>query len=176
MRLISSLSAFLILSFFPVSTFGQVSLWLLEKRIALKYDVQNITAEELHRKLSSKEPGGILIFDTRQKEEYDTSRIQKAIHVGPDMSTDVFIENQGHRIKGKILIFYCSVGVRSSMFIERVRERALKEGAVFLANLRGGIVRWYNDGYPVLNGEGETDDIHPFDDSWGRFVKPRGPK
>ena len=151
-------------------------MWLLEKRIALKYDVQNITAEELNLKLSSKEAGGILIFDTRQREEYDTSHIQKAIHVVPDMSAGIFIKNHGQRIQGKTLIFYCSVGVRSSLFIERVRESVLREGAVSLSNLQGGIFRWYNDGYPVVNLEGETDDIHTYDDEWGRFVRPRGLK
>ncbi|MFH1487492.1 MAG: rhodanese-like domain-containing protein [Pseudomonadota bacterium] len=143
------------------------------KKIALKYDVQNIKVESLRARLSSKEASEVLVFDTREKEEYETSHIQSAHLVDPGMSADVFIQTYGNRIQGKHLIFYCSVGERSSLFIERIRERALKKGPASLSNLQGGIFRWYNENYPVFNRQGETDAIHPFDHYWGRFVRPR---
>jgi rhodanese-related sulfurtransferase len=157
----------------PGHAIGQFSLWLVEKRLEMKYDVPNITYTEFNEKLNSKEVADILIFDTREEEEFEMSHIQSAVYVNPDMSIDRFIKAFGNAIKEKHLIFYCSVGDRSSNFIERVWEQALKEGAASLSNLRGGIFRWYNEGLPVYKGKHETDDIHPYDEAWGKLVKER---
>jgi hypothetical protein len=40
-------------------------------------------------------------------------------------------------------------------------------------NLRGGIFRWYNEGKPVVDASGMTDDIHKFDPIWGMMVERR---
>jgi rhodanese-related sulfurtransferase len=158
---------------YPGTAAGQFSLWLVEKRLALKYDVKNISHDELSEIRHSEDAANYVLFDTRAEAEYDTSRIGPAILVRPDMGADLFIETFGEQIRDKHLIFYCSVGERSSKFIERVQDLALNQGARSLANLRGGIFRWYNEGHPVVNSQGETDDIHPYDAEWGRLVVQR---
>ena len=167
------IAAALIILTLPTAVLGQFKLWVMEKRLEMKYDVPNISHVELAEKLKSKAGAHILLFDTRLREEYDTSHIAGAIYVDPAMTREDFIKRYGEKIKDKELIFYCSVGDRSSNFLERVRKPALEKGAESLSNLRGGIFRWYNEGHPVINKQGETDDIHPFDEEWGRLIEKR---
>ena len=157
----------------PSAASGQFSLWLVEKRLEIKYSVPNITHRELGAKLNAKTSSGYMLFDVREKPEYDVSHLQSAYYVDPEMKTDAFITAFGDRIRGKKLVFYCSVGDRSSHFIERVRQKALAAGALGLFNLRGGIFRWYNEGHPVVDESGETDAVHPYDEDWGKLLHLR---
>ena len=109
----------------------------------------------------------------RKKDEYEVSRLAQAIRVDPDMSAKAFADKYGSLLTEKNVVFYCSVGYRSSIFLERVEASATTAGARSLANLRGGIFRWYNKGYPVVNARGETDEVHPYDRIWGRLLKKR---
>ncbi|MBW2207547.1 MAG: rhodanese-like domain-containing protein [Deltaproteobacteria bacterium] len=160
----------------PSAASGQFSLWLVEKRIDIKYSVPNITHQELSEKLNSKEAVRYVLFDVRERAEYDASHLASALHVDPEMKPDAFFDTFGSMIQGKNLIFYCSVGDRSSHFIERVQKQAKEKEALGLYNLRGGIFRWYNEGHPVVDKKGETNAIHPYDDEWGKLVRKRDRK
>jgi len=59
------------------------------------------------------------------------------------------------------------------MLIERVRKNAFDAGAVSVANLRGGIFRWYNEKRPLYNGLGKTDTVHYNNQFWGKLLKKR---
>jgi rhodanese-related sulfurtransferase len=159
----------------PKPATGGFSLWLVEKRLELKYGVPNLSPEELKKRLSSEEAATYLLFDTRPKEEFEVSHIQSAIRIDPHLSAEAFMRVHGQRIKGKHLLFYCSVGDRSSAVTKRVQGPVLKAGAKSLWNLRGGIFRWYNEGNPVVNEKGDTNDIHPFNDQWGSLIERRKP-
>ena len=89
------------------------------------------------------------------------------------MEETKFFEQFGATIKGKQLLFYCSVGYHSSHFATRVQQKALQRGAHSVANLKGGIFRWYNEGNPVVNQNGPTEDIHPFNEEWGTLLERR---
>ena len=160
----------------PSAASGQLSLWLVEKKIDIKYSVPNITHQELSEKLNSKEAVRYVLFDVRERAEYDTSHLQSAHHVDPEMKSNVFFDTFGSMIQGKNLVFYCSVGDRSSHFLGRVQKQALKDRALRLFNLRGGIFRWYNEGHPVVDKTGETDAIDPYDEEWGKLVRKRNRK
>lgn len=152
---------------------AQLSLWLVEKKIDIKYSVPNMTHGELAERLNTKEADKYLLFDVRERAEYDVSHLRAAHHLDPEMTSDAFFDTFGSMIQGKNLVFYCSVGDRSSLFVERVQKQALREGALGLYNLRGGIFRWYNEGHPVVDRKGETDAIHPYDAEWGKLVRKR---
>ncbi len=92
------------------------------------------------------------------------------------MSLTEFLKRHGKQIQGKQVVFYCSVGYRSPEFLERVEAAALAKGARSLANLGGGIFRWYNEGLTVYDDQGPMDNIHPFDEDWSKLIKPRLPK
>ena len=165
---------FLILVGMVYSTVSaQFSLWLVENQLERKHGVNNMDHKKLRTILSSPDAQSYILFDTRAQAEYDTSRIESGIRVSPNMSAEDFMEKFGQQLPDKHLVFYCSVGSRSSEFVVRVQDVALNEGARSLANLRGGIFRWYNEGNPVVNKNGETNDIHPYDDEWGKLIIQR---
>ena len=161
----------LLLNSLPLA--AQPALAAIEKTVALVHPVPNIAVGELEEKLASGDSAKLVLFDTRRLEEYKPSHIRLAIQLDPDMTAKEFIKKYGAEIKGKQVVFYCSVGYRSSIFVERVQERALASGALSLANLRGGIFRWYNENKALVDQRGGTDAIHPYDRFWGRLIEKR---
>ena len=133
--------------------------------------VEHLGTDELAALLAGSEPP--LLFDIRTAEEYETSRIATAVRVDPDIDSDAFVDRYGSLLAGHDLVFYCSVGQRSSELLERVESECGKAGAKSFRNLRGGIFRWYNEGKPVVDGSGITDNIDGYDPIWGMMVERR---
>ena len=142
-----------------------------ESTIEKNYPVPLVSAKELSTMLQKEE--STALFDTRTQEEYEKSHISGAVLVPPQTPTDDFIREHGEMIRGKTAVFYCSVGQRSSDFLHRAYKACKAAGAKECHNLRGGIFRWYNEGYRVVNGNGETDDIHGYNPLWGMMIKKR---
>ena len=163
----------LTLLFAPLRLLAQPALTLVEKTVAVAHPVANITFNALKEALASKDSAKIVLFDTRKPDEYNTSHLRSAIRLDPDMDAARFIEQHGARIKNKDVIFYCSVGYRSSIFIERLQKQIAPTDTLSLTNLQGGIFRWYNEKNPVVDHQGETDAIHPYDIFWGKLIKKR---
>lgn len=157
---------------FTMARESRRSLWMVEKFVDIKYRVPDIDYRYLADRLADGAPN-TLIFDTRRAVEFATSHIRWAVRVAPQMPARQFMKIYGRAIRGKHLVFYCSVGERSSRFVQRVREMALKGGALSVANLKGGIFRWYNEGLVVYGPHGKTNAIHPFNAQWGKLVKKR---
>jgi len=42
-----------------------------------------------------------------------------------------------------------------------------------MVNLKGGIFRWYNEHHPIINDDGETNEIHPGNESWADLINKR---
>ena len=112
-------------------------MWALEKAIELKYSVPQVGSDSLAARLARGD-STLLIFDTRPI-EYDVSRLRDAIRVDPDLDSEEFIAAHGQGVLGRDLIFYCSVGYRSSGVVQRVMSAAQEMGARSVSNLRGGL-------------------------------------
>jgi rhodanese-related sulfurtransferase len=152
---------------------AQLSLSLLEKTIERIHPVPSITHDSLTARLATGDSVLFVLFDTRSQEEYETSHIRKAIRLDPEISPEDFEKAYAKMIRDKQLVFYCSVGYRSSASIQRLNDSALEAKAISLLNLRGGIFRWYNENNPVVNNDGITDEIHPYSSAWGFLIKKR---
>lgn len=111
----------------------------------------------------------LLIFDTRPAAEYAVSHIENAYRIDPDMRAAAFSTQFGAAAQDKILIFYCSVGVRSSQLAEALLDDL--PGARGIYNLRGGLFGWHNEGRALVNAAGPTRAIHPFDNKWGQLIR-----
>ncbi len=162
---------FLLLALLPATAHAQSGLWALEKIIALKYPIEQIRSDSLAARLA-KGDSSLLLFDTREPEEYAVSRLRGAIRVDPAMDAETFLAAYGDTIKNRDLIFYCSVGYRSSIFAERLGKMAPAASYSSIANLRGGLFRWYNEDRPLFR-DVQVDTIHPYDEYWGRFLKKK---
>ena len=108
----------------------------------------------------------LLILDTREKEEYDVSRIPGAIWVG-------FKEFNLDQLKSQLtesetpIVVYCSVGVRS----EDIGENLIEAGYTDVRNLYGGIFEWKNKGNTVVDSTGQsTENVHAYSKYWGKLL------
>ena len=115
----------------------------------------------------------VVFFDVRETEEFAVSRIAGAQRIDPDIGTAEFLRRIGD-VTGKKVVFYCSVGVRSSMLAGRVQEVLRARGAAAVYNLSGGIFRWHNERRPLSARNGRTDKVHPYSSYWSRYLKRQG--
>lgn len=112
----------------------------------------------------------VAIFDVREEDEFAVSRLTGAQRVEPGAWGWQFVRDHGAGLAGKTVVFYCSVGVRSSKLAARV-EKALRErGVKGVYNLEGGIFRWHNERRGLVDAHGITDRVHPYDGNWGKLI------
>ncbi len=127
--------------------------------------VSHLSTEDLAQML----PENVVLFDVRKQSEYDVSRIEGAIRVSPSVSSSAFMREHAETIKGMTVVFYCSVGERSSRLAERVMSKDTQADAIY--NLAGGVFKWHNEHKDVTADGGATTAIHPFNRRWGRLLE-----
>lgn len=159
-----------ILMFVPTSVLRNAALGGVEWLVHLSAPTAEITAQRLSE-LMNTDSAHILLFDVRERAEYDVSHLAGAIHLSPSITDADFARLYGGQLQGKNIVFYCSVGKRSGDAGLRVEAQARTMGAADVFNLRGGIFRWHNSGFAVVNSAGATARIHPFNNQWKLLVQ-----
>ena len=146
-----------------VATKMQPSLQEIHEKIVENYpNVEHINATDLKR-LNSED---LVFIDVRELSEYAVRRLQaSALRVDPNMQPNVFKDKFEKFVSGKTVIFYCSVGRRSSDFIARVQTELTQMSINQSYNLEGGLFAWANSD---LSFEGST--VHPYNAYWGRLL------
>ena len=151
------LYSFLLLSF---TTMGQSDMDLLLEKYNTR-SVPYISVQELKM-----DQNDYLILDTRKKEEYDVSHIPGAIWVDQNVEDSIYAFAKAY--KEKPIVVYCSVGIRSEQFGEKLQ----KQGFNNIQNLYGSIFAWKDQGYEVVNAqEKPTDSVHVFSKVWSKYLK-----
>lgn len=113
-----------------------------------------------------------ILIDVREPDEYGVSHIAGAVRVDDSADAAEVIAAIGQPLSGRNVILYCSVGVRSTLLADHVRQQLSARGAVKIANLSGGLFAWHNARLPLVNAAGDpTDLIHPYDSNWGQLVQ-----
>ncbi len=113
-------------------------------------------------------PGAVLLLDTRAPNEFNVSHLVGAELVDfSHYQTLDFADVPRNRP----VVVYCSVGARS----EKVGERLRALGFTNVRNLYGGLFEWINEGHPVTNAQGLTNQVHPYSALWGVWLM-RGEK
>lgn len=115
--------------------------------------------------------GNVLLFDVREPEEFAVSHIPGAQRVDPGTSRTAFLQRYRDKVADRVVVFYCSVGVRSSQMAQAVQAGLEKKGAKNVFNLDGGVFGWHNEKRPLENAKGETPYVHPYDSRWGKLVE-----
>lgn len=101
-----------------------------------------------------------LYVDVRSEREMAVSRI-------PGSISGRAWQDHPELAKGRALVFYCTIGVRSS----EAALLAQKQGHQ-AHNLRGGILAWCWAGRPLKGTEGEeTSWVHVYGDTWNLLPK-----
>lgn len=111
--------------------------------------------------------GKATIVDAREREEFEVSAIASATHV----DSFRFSSEEFEKIvpnKNELIIVYCSIGVRSEDFAERLKNI----GYTQVKNLYGGIFEWKNKEYPLVDLNGKTtDSVHTFSKTWEKYLE-----
>jgi rhodanese-related sulfurtransferase len=130
-----------------------------------------ISTEELAERLGGSGEGRAeeeaprpLLLDARTPREYAVSHLPGAVST-PDVESalDAIRTAGGQRP----VIVYCSVGWRSSDLVQKLRDRGVER----VWNLEGSIFQWANEGRPVVRNGNVVRQVHPYDESWGRFLE-----
>lgn len=145
---------------------ARVSLADVEREVERRYRVREMTPATLTQTLPN---GNIVLLDVRTEAEFDQGHLPGAIRVEPDETPEGLVRAQGERLKGKTVVFYCAVGVRSSELMVRASALLAPHAPAELYNLRGGIFRWVAEGLPLV-AEGKPGSPHPYDANWGKLL------
>jgi rhodanese-related sulfurtransferase len=106
----------------------------------------------------------VTFLDAREIEEYQTSHIEGALHIGYD---NIHMEVVDKLRRDEPIVVYCSIGYRS----EKIGEKLKKEGFTNVKNLYGSLFEWANCNMPMYNSKGIiTDTIHTYSKSWSQWV------
>lgn len=125
----------------------------------LHFTIPTMSVEELRRQQRD-----VLIFDTREKAEYNVSHLPGARYLGYD-------HFEASRLAGiskdARIVLYCSVGFRS----EKIGERLKEMGFTQVFNLYGSIFEWVNHGFPIEKSpERTTWEVHAYNEAWSKWV------
>jgi len=106
-----------------------------------------------------------LLVDVRTADEFAVSHLPGARRLDPDASE---IPRAWGTSKASPIVFYCSVGYRSSQMAERLSGR----GWTNVFNLEGSIFEWANEGRPVEAGGRSVRVVHPYNATFGKLLRP----
>ena len=131
---------------------------LLLKKL-LKHNVPEISVDSLNKIASE-----AILLDAREIDEFNVSHLNNAKWVGYKK----FSLDSLHNINKNLpIVVYCSVGYRS----EKVTEKLINAGFTNVKNLYGGIFEWKNNKLDVFDVNGITDNVHPYNNTWGLWLK-----
>ncbi len=149
---------------------GQPALTKLERQIASSHpDIEHIQPDTLIQWQSTGRK--LIVLDVREEDEFAVSHIENALRVSPESSLREVTALLGDQVENADILFYCSVGVRSSKLASLVADQLRADGARTIANLSGGVFRWHNEERPLINQGQSTDLVHPYDGIWKRLVE-----
>ena len=125
----------------------------------IRHTIPIMGVEELHSNSQN-----LLIFDARERAEYEVSHIPGAKFIGYTSPNWKVVDGLPRNTK---IVVYCSIGYRS----EKMGEILQKKGFSNIFNLYGSIFEWVNRGFPVVNSAGETvRQIHTYNKAWSKWV------
>ncbi len=140
-------------------------LWNDTLRIVRDYypSVRQMSTDDFAQLLTNQPE--ITILDTREPHEFEVSHIHGAVLT---QSAADAIELLEDRKRDDLVVLYCSVGYRSSHIADILSRRGYSN--VF--NLEGSIFKWVNENRPIYRGDDRASKVHPYDENWGRLLKP----
>lgn len=139
-----------------------VTLADVERVIRALHPVPHLSPEQAEGLLGE---GLAAVFDVRAEEEFAVGHLSGAVRVDPALPGGRFAAAHGAACAGRVVLFVCSVGLRSGRMAERAAPALAPFRPLAVANLSGGLFRWDVEGRrPALPG------LHPFNAGWGALL------
>jgi len=113
----------------------------------------------------------LVVLDVRSRDEYAVGHIPGAIRIPPGSSANEVMARIGGPVTDATVVAYCSVGQRSSLLATKVGQQLRRAGAERIVNLRGGVFAWHGQKRPLVDADGPTSRVHPYDSEWGRYLE-----
>ncbi|XP_032071390.1 adenylyltransferase and sulfurtransferase MOCS3-like [Thamnophis elegans] len=144
--------------------------------------VESIPTQTLQQWMEDK-PGELLLLDTRSPAEFEVSHLPEAILVPPetDAVKEIFKawfqqENEGYH---RHIVCYCTVGYRSSMTAQLLRDYLCCETnqhfitSSMIYNLQGGLVKWASEKRWMVDQYNKpSSKMHPYNEVWAKLLEP----
>ncbi len=106
----------------------------------------------------------VILLDARELNEYKISHIPGAKYIGYNNFNKKNLDGIDKDAK---IVVYCSIGYRS----EKIGEKLQNLGYSQVFNLYGSIFEWANQGYPLIDEDGNpTKKLHTFNRKWSKWV------
>ncbi len=142
----------------------------LADRIAGRFDtIEHVSPATLAQWRAG--PRDLIVLDVRSADEYAVGHIPGAVRIPPGApAAEVMARIEGP-ITGSTVVAYCSVGQRSSLLATEVGPQLRRAGAERMVNLRGGAFAWHDQKRPLVDADGPTEWIHPYDSEWARYLE-----
>lgn len=142
-------------------TISDISWTVIETSIARRFPaVAHIDTRELAAWRADPTRPQPLVIDVRSREEFDVSHLPGAIHAE---KVEDILPLLGGAAEERPLVVYCSVGWRSAVVAEALRQ----SGRTNVHNLKGSIFQWANEDRPLECDGQPVRVVHPFDHKWG---------
>lgn len=122
--------------------------------IAKKFkNAAQITIEDYLSLIKNNEK--VVLVDVREKREREISYIPRSI------TKESFEKNQDN-YQNHTVVAYCTIGHRSSQFVESLDQKKFKKAF----NLKESILGWTHRKLPLENSQGKTTKVHVYDEPW----------
>lgn len=139
-----------------------VTLADVERAIRALHPVPHLTPEQAEGLIAE---GSAALFDVRAETEFAQGHLPGAVRVDPAVAPAHFAAAHGPGCTGRVVLFACSVGLRSARLAEAVAGTIAPYRPLAVANLSGGLFRWAAERRrPALPA------LHPFDAAWGTLL------
>ncbi len=144
----------------------RVTLEDVEREVIRRFPVDDVLPSTLATMVAQ---GEITLFDVRTREEFELGHLVGAIRIEPGSSAEDILRQHQDHLKGRPVVFYCAVGVRSSQVLMQTLQDLAPHTNGRLYNLRGGVFRWSAEGRPLVSGS-KPGRAHPYDRDWGQLL------
>lgn len=128
----------------------------MAKTIELQYPkIKHLSIEKYQ-----KQADNYILLDVRSSEESKVSQI-------PNSITKEEFEKNKESYRGKKIVTYCTIGVRSSKYAQELEKQGFEA-----ANLKESILGWTHRKLPLVNNQGRpTKKVHVYGEAWNLVSK-----
>jgi len=134
----------------------------VDTRIATEFpSVEFVSSDELLQSVNESAQQAPLLFDVRDAEEFAVSHLTNAANLMSGAAIASVVPD-----KNAPIVVYCSVGYRSAGVAAELEQL----GYTNVRNLHHSLFEWANKGYPMTNALCDTQQVHPFNRTWGTLV------